>query len=136
MDEKRVRLVNPYNVPKLNRPKVELPHYPQKAELVVEMAVASASVSSRGNDNDNDIVIAIVNVKVYLTRFNKLPSRTTSSRWQVDKEAIGLSRVQQFSHLCVACPYQISVNSIFKHIQTTSINTIIWQFVPFIYHPL
>ena len=35
---------------------------------------------------------------------------------QVDKEAIGLSRVQQFSHLCVARPYQISVNSIFKHI--------------------
>ena len=70
-----------------------------------------------------------------LTRF--LP-QTTSSRWQVDKEAIGLSRVQQFSHLCVARPYQISVNSIFKHIHTTSIkiNTIIWQFVPFIYHPL
>ena len=69
----------------------------------------------------------------YLTR---LPSQTTSSRWQVDKKAIGLSRVQQFSHLCVARPYQMSVNSIFKHIHTTSINTIIWQFVPFIYHPL
>ena len=69
----------------------------------------------------------------FLTR---LPSQTTSSRWQADKEAIGLSRVQQFSHLCVARPYQISVNSIFKHIHTTSINTIIWQFVPFIYHPL
>ena len=72
-----------------------------------------------------------------LTRdLTRLPSRTTSSRWQVDKEAIGLSRVQQFSHLCVARPYQISVKSIFKHIHTTSINTIIWQFVPFIYHPL
>ena len=47
-----------------------------------------------------------------------------------------LSRVQQFYHLCVARPQQISVNSIFKHIHTTSINTIIWQFVPFIYHPL
>ena len=66
----------------------------------------------------------------------RLPSQTTSSRCQVDKEAIGLSRVQQFSHLCVARLYQISVNSIFKHIHTTSINTIIWQFVPFIYHPL
>ena len=43
----------------------------------------------------------------------RLPPRTTSSRWQVDKEAFGLSRVQQFSHLCVARPYQISVNSIF-----------------------
>ena len=71
--------------------------------------------------------------KIFLTR---LPSQTTSSRWQVDKEAIGLSIVQQFSHLCVARPYQISVNSIFKYIHTTSINTIIWQFVPFIYHPL
>ena len=55
---------------------------------------------------------------------------------QVDKEAIGLSRVQQFSHLCVARHYQMSVNYIFKHIHTTSSNTIIWQFVPFIYHPL
>ena len=67
-----------------------------------------------------------------LTRFNKiltrLPSQTTGSRWQVDKEVICLSRVQQFSHLCVARPYQISVNSIFEHIHTTSINTIIWQF--------
>ena len=73
--------------------------------------------------------------KTFLTRqdLTRLPSQTTSSRWQV---AIALSRVQQFSHLCVACPYQISVNSIFKHIHTTSINTIIWQFVPFIYHPL
>ena len=61
-----------------------------------------------------------------LTRdLTRLPSQTTSSRWQVDKEAIGLSRVQQFSHLCVARPYQITVNSIFKHIHTTSINTII-----------
>ena len=62
----------------------------------------------------------------------RLPSQTTSSRWQVDKEAIGLSRVQQFSHLCVDHPYQIYANSIFKHIHTTSINTIIRQFVPFI----
>ena len=68
----------------------------------------------------------------------RLPSQTTSSRCQVDKEAIGigLSRVQQFSQLCVARPYQISVNSVFKHIHTTNINTIIWQFVPLIYHPL
>ena len=39
--------------------------------------------------------------------YSRLPSQTTSSRWQVDKEAIGLSRVQYFSHLCVALPYQI-----------------------------
>ena len=70
------------------------------------------------------------------TRFNKIAIPNNNSRWQVDKEAIGLSRVQQFSHLCVAHPYQISVNSIFKHIHTTSINTIIWHFVPFVYHPL
>ena len=46
--------------------------------------------------------------------------------------AIGLSRVQQFAHLCVARPCQISVNSMFKHTHTTSINTIIWQLVPLI----
>ena len=41
----------------------------------------------------------LVKQTIHLTR---LPSQTTSSRWQVDKEAIGLSKVQQFSHLCVA----------------------------------
>ena len=71
-----------------------------------------------------------------LTRFNKICHPSQRPRWQVDKEAIGLSRVQQLSQLCVARPYQISANSIFKHIHTTSINTIIWQFVPFIYYPL
>ena len=71
-----------------------------------------------------------------MTNLTRLPSQTTSSRWQVDKKAIGLLRVQQFYHLCVACSDHISVNSIFKHIHTTSINTIIWQFVPFIYHHL
>ena len=69
--------------------------------------------------------------------FNKIEQNChPKQQVQVDEEAIGLSKVQQFSHLCVARPYRISVNSIFKHIHTTSINTIIWQFVPFIYHPL
>ena len=88
----------------------------------------------------NSFILVSANSRIYsdwlkqdLTR---LPSQTTSSRWQVDKKAIGLSRVQQFSHLCVASPYQIAVNSIFNHIHTTSINTIIRQFVPFIYHPM
>ena len=76
------------------------------------------------------------NIKAASSNLTRLPSQTTNSRWQVDKEAIGLSRVQQFYHLCVARPYQISVNSMFKHIHTTCINTIIWQFVPLIYHPL
>ena len=43
----------------------------------------------------------------------------------MDNEDIGLSRVQQFSHLCVARTYQTPVSSMFKHIRTTSINTII-----------
>ena len=33
--------------------------------------------------------------------------------------------VQQFYHICIARPYQISVNSVFKHIHTTSTDTII-----------
>ena len=32
----------------------------------------------------------------------RLPSQTTSFRWQVDKEVIDLSRAKQFYHLCVA----------------------------------
>ena len=84
----------------------------------------------------HDIIMFIIEYVIVRQDLTSLPSQTISSRWQMDMEAIGLSRVQQFSHLCVACPYQISVNSIFKHIHTTSINTIIWQFVPLIFHPL
>ena len=49
----------------------------------------------------------------------RLPSQTTSSRWQVYKEAIGLSRVQQFSHLCVAHPYQNLFLNIFTLLALT-----------------
>ena len=59
-----------------------------------------------------------------LTRFNNIA--IPNNKFQMASgQGIGLSRVQQFSHLCVARPYQISVNSIFKFIHTTSINTII-----------
>ena len=51
------------------------------------------------------------------------------SHWLIETPTI-------FSSICVARPYQIYVDPIFKHIHTTSSNTIIWQFVPFIYHPL
>ena len=43
-------------------------------------------------------------------RFNKLVMLNYMFQMQVDKEAIGLSRVQQCYHLCIASPYQISVN--------------------------
>ena len=66
-----------------------------------------------------------------LTRFNKIV--IPNNKLQTASVQRSLSRVQQFSYLCVARPYQISVNSIVKHIHTTRINTIIWQFVPFIY---
>ena len=48
-------------------------------------------------------VIVVYDVLQDLTR---LPSQTTSSRWQVDKEATGLPRAQHFYHLCIARPYQ------------------------------
>ena len=91
---------------------------------------------SLGNFVHPTLPVSLYNYLRLVVDLTRLPSQTISSRWQVDKEAIDLLRVQQFSHLCVARPYQISVNSIFKHIHTTSINTVIWQFVPFIYHPL
>ena len=40
---------------------------------------------------------------------SRLSSQTTNSRWQVDKEAMGLSGVQQCYHLYIARPYHISV---------------------------
>ena len=92
-------------------------------------------VSSRIGDTPFENQLLLKLNRSLLARFNKIAIPKTSSRWQVDKEAISLSRVQQFYLLCVARPYHISVNSMFKHIHTTSINTIIWQFVPFIYHP-
>ena len=69
-------------------------------------------------------LIATRNLYTY-QNLTRLPSQTKSSRWQVDKEAIGLSRVQPCYHLCIARPYDISVNSMFKHIHTTNINTLI-----------
>ena len=39
------------------------------------------------------LIIKVSMENLFLTR---LPSKTTSSGWQVDKEAIGLSRVRQF----------------------------------------
>ena len=59
-----------------------------------------------------------------LTRFNKIAisnnkfqmARGQGSHWLIESPTI--------SHLYVARPYQISINSIFKHIHTTSINTI------------
>ena len=65
-----------------------------------------------------------------LTRFNKICHPSQRPRWQVDKEAIGLSRVQQCSST------EICVNLVFKHIHAASSYTICTQFVPFIYCPL
>ena len=54
-----------------------------------------------------------------VVNLTRLPSQTTSSRWQVDKEAICLSRVQQFSHLCVARPLSILFLNIFTSLALT-----------------
>ena len=75
-------------------------------------------------------------VETAVTRFNKIAipnnkfqmASGQGSHWLIESPKL-------LSSMC-SRPYQISVNSIFKHIHTTSINTIIWQFVPFIYHPM
>ena len=69
-------------------------------------------------------------------RFNKIAIPNNKFQMASGQGSHWLIESPQLYHLSVACPYQISVDSIFKHIHTTSINTIIWQFVPFIYHPL
>ena len=67
-----------------------------------------------------------------LTRFNKI----AIPNYKVQMAS------EQGSHWLIESPtlvspmYQISVNCIFKRIHTTSISTIIWQFIPFIYHPM
>ena len=67
-----------------------------------------------------------------LTRFNKIAISNNKFQMASEQGSHWLIESPTISHLYVAHPYQISVNSIFKHIHTTSINTIIWQFVPFI----
>ena len=67
-----------------------------------------------------------------LTRFNKIAISNNKFQMASEQGSHWFIESPTISHLYVACPYQISVNSIFKHIHTTSINTIIWQFVPFI----
>ena len=59
---------------------------------------------------------------VILTRFKKICHPSQRPRWQVDKEAIGLSRVQQCSSTCN--PPEICVNLVFKHIHAASNYTI------------
>ena len=55
--------------------------------------------------------------------FNKICHPSQRPRWQVDKEAIGLSRVQQCSSMCNPPP-EICVNLVFKHIHAASSYTI------------
>ena len=90
---------------------------------------------------ENDIVITEINGKQ-----NVVTLRTTAASIVHDFYFYGKDEDSQANQLRIvetaakliknARHYQISVNSIFKHIHTTSINTIIWQFVSFIYHPL
>ena len=44
-----------------------------------------------------DVGVSIAGTVSDLTRFNKICHPSQRPRWQVDKEAIGLSRVQQCS---------------------------------------
>ena len=67
-------------------------------------------------------------------RFNKICHPSQRPRWQVDKEAISLSRVQQCSS--TTRPPEICINLVFKHIHAASSYSICRQFVPFIYCPL
>ena len=71
-----------------------------------------------------------------LIRFNKITIPNNKFQKASGQGSHWLIESPTIFHVCIARPYQISVNSIFKHIHNTSINTIIWQFVPFIYHPL
>ena len=60
---------------------------------------------------------------LFLCYLIRLPSKTTSSRWEVDKEAVGLLGVQQFL-ICVTRSSVIFVNFVFKHIHSVNVNTI------------
>ena len=100
----------------------KLVKWSEKWQMLLHFWKCKCLHTGHGNLDINYDMGDIVLLTKLLTR---LPSQTTSSRWQVDQEAIGLSRVQQCYHLRVARPYHIYVNSILKHIHTTSVNTII-----------
>ena len=71
-----------------------------------------------------------------VTRFNKIAIPNNKFQMASGQGSHWLIESPKMFSSMRSRPYQISVNSIFKHIHTTSINTIIWQFVPFIYHPM
>ena len=53
-----------------------------------------------------------------------------------DKEAVDISRVHIHESNCISCPYEIIVYYVVKHIYTTRMPTISWQFIPLISGPL
>ena len=66
----------------------------------------------------------------------RLHSQTTSSRWQSGHGSHWLIESPTFFSSMCSPPLSNICQFYFKHIHITSFNTIIWQFVPFIYHPL
>ena len=98
----------------------------QQLQMIARLPAASPRVFFYKTAHSHDEVRS-------LTRFNKICHPSQRPRWQVDKEAIGLSRVQQCSSTCITRPPEICVNLVFKHIHAASSYTIRRQFVPFIY---
>ena len=67
--------------------------------------------------------------KTESTRFNKIKQQL---RWLRTRKSLAC-RDSTCTNLSVSCPYEIIVHSVLKHINTTRIHTIIWQFIPLIY---
>ena len=74
--------------------------------LCVHMEITNTIDNSNDNSNDNRNLLAVSSTSAVrqksdkfsiLTRFNKICHPSQRPRWQVDKEAIGLSRVHQCS---------------------------------------
>ena len=113
---------------------VSLPFFPR-----VQATLTGSSPASSGNSSSHQPPPSAPLFFASL-RFNKIatPNNTfqmacgQGSYWLIESPTI-------FSSMCsppLSDSIKKIVNYVFKHIHTTSINTIILQCVPFIYHPL
>ena len=68
---------------------------------------------------------------INLTRFNTIAIQATA-QMAADNEAVGLSRVHMGESKCIL-PLRDCFSFVLKHINTTRMQTISWEFIPLIY---
>ena len=98
-------------------------------ELIYKSRAFTQTITSQEYSNHSATRISII---IDLTRF-AIQAKGPDGKWTRKPLAY---RESNNVHLLIACPLEICVNLVFKHIHAASSYTICRQFVPFIYCPL